>query len=138
MDFEFERPRENKVNNKLIVLCDKTIHLIVYLLVFLTPLFFLTDTVDFFDYNKQYLIWAAVAASLIIWMSKMVLLEKKVTWKRTPLDIPICIFLGANFLTAIFSIDRYLSFWGTYGIFYESLMNIFAMAILYFIITNNF
>lgn len=138
MDFKFQRPQENKITNRSIDYCDKTIRAIIYFLVFLVPLFFLTDTVDFFDYNKQYLIWVAVSFIVIVWLLRMIILEKRMVWKRTPLDVPILIFLTANIMIAIFSIDKYLAFWGTYGIFYESLMNIFAMVILYFVITNNF
>lgn len=138
MDFKFERPQENKITERPIAYCNKAIHWIIYFLVFFIPLFFLTDTVDFFDYNKQYLIWVMVFSAVIIWLLRMLILEKKMVWKRTPLDAPILIFLAANVLIAIFSIDKYLAFWGTYGVFHESLLNILAMIVLYFLITNNF
>ncbi len=138
MDIQFERPKEGKIHTASILFCERLVRLIIYSMVFLVPILFLPFTVDFFDFNKQYLLWALVLLAFFIWIFKMVILEKTVVLKRTPLDIPILMFLGANILTAILSVDTYVSFWGSYGTFSESFINIFIMVILYFVVVNNF
>jgi len=137
MEFQFERPKENKTTVKFINICNYCLRAIIYAMVFLLPLFFLRDTVDIFEFNKQYLIWVLTGIAVLVWCFRMIILEKKMKWRRTPLDIPILIFLAINVLIAMFSVDKYVSLWGNYGTFSESLINIFAMAVLYFVITNN-
>ncbi len=138
MDIQFERPKEGKIHTTSVLFCERLVRSIIYSMVFLVPLFFLPYTFDFFDFNKQYLLWALISLTFFIWIFKMVILEKTVVLKRTPLDIPVLMFLGANILTAIFSVDTYISFWGSYGNFSESFINIFMMVILYFVVVNNF
>lgn len=115
MDYQFERPIESKTKEQATRICNRIIHWLVYVMIFLVPLFFLPDTVDLSEYNKQYFIWLVVSFAALVWIFRMVFLEKKVIWKRTPLDIPVLIFFIANFLIYIFSVDRYLSFGGIMG-----------------------
>jgi len=137
MDFQFERPKENQTAIKFIHICNYCLRAIIYAMVLLLPLFFLRDTVDIFEFNKQYLIWVLTGIAVLVWWFRMIILEKKMKWRRTPLDAPILIFLAINVLIAMFSVDKYVSLWGNYGTFSESLINVFAMAVLYFVITNN-
>ncbi|MFC1613371.1 hypothetical protein ACFL23_03500 [Patescibacteria group bacterium] len=138
MDYQFERPKEKKTEIKFINICNYCLRIIIYAMVFLLPLFFLPNTVDVFEFNKQYLIWVLTGVAVLIWWFRMIILEKKMTWKRTPLDIPILIFVATNVLIAMFSVDKYVSLWGSYGTFSQSLINVFTMAVLYFVVTNNF
>ncbi|OGF23347.1 hypothetical protein A2Y83_01370 [Candidatus Falkowbacteria bacterium RBG_13_39_14] len=138
MDYKFDRPEESKSKEKAILFSNHLIRWLIYAMVFLVPLFFLPDTVDFFDYNKQYLIWLITGISALIWFFRMIILEGRVIWKRTPLDIPVLIFLAANFLIYLFSIDRFLSLWGSYGTFSQSFLNVLAFVLLFFVVTNNF
>ena len=63
-----------------------------YALVFLVPLIFLPNTSELFEFNKMivtYLLTTIIAAA---WAADCVL-QKKFVLRRTPLDIPIIIFL---------------------------------------------
>ncbi|MDD5072117.1 MAG: tetratricopeptide repeat protein, partial [Patescibacteria group bacterium] len=113
--------------------------LIIYLikgLVFLLPLFFLPWTTDFFEFNKQGLLWLAVILTAVLWLVKMAGFEKKIIFKRTPLDIPILTFLAVALLASIFSQDRFSSFFGYYGNAGNSWLGLLALAIFYFLIVN--
>ncbi len=69
-------------------------------LAFLLPLFFLPLTTDFFEFNKNILLYCFVAVLLVIWALKM-LLEKRVVFHRTPFDLPV-LAVAAAFLLSLF------------------------------------
>jgi len=112
---------------------------IVYLikgLIFVLPLFFLPWTLEFFDFNKQYLLWIIVPLIGILWLFKKVNYESAVSFKRTPLDIPILTFLMVVFISSLFSQDKFSSFFGYYGRFSDAWFGLLAFVIFYFIINN--
>ena len=109
----------------------------IYLLVFLLPLIFLPFSFEAFEFNKQYLLFFLVSLSLFFWLARMVLVEKEIRFKRTPLDIPILAFLFLAVISTIFSVDRFSSLFGFYGRFSDGLIGLLSLGIFYFLITNN-
>src|SRR3989344_5570955 len=75
---------------------------ILYALVFLFPLFFLSLTQDFFVFNKFYLLIAAV---LLLFLTSAVsyLVSKKFSWVSKPFDLPILLFIASVALSTVFS-----------------------------------
>ncbi len=69
------------------------------------PLIFTTLTTDAFSLPKQFDLAGIVLLSFVLLGIKF-LLEKAVTIRRTPFDLPIFIFLLAAFLSAILSLNR--------------------------------
>lgn len=104
----------------------------IIILVGLLPLFFLSITPDFYDFNKNILLYCFIAILLIVWAIKMIV-EKKVTFRRTVFDLPILALAAAYiFATVLSSPNRIeaLIIPGEAG-------TIAALTILYFIIVNN-
>ncbi|KKR81103.1 MAG: hypothetical protein UU73_C0003G0024 [Candidatus Daviesbacteria bacterium GW2011_GWA1_41_61] len=64
--------------------------------------------------------------------------NKQLILKRTPLDIPILFFLGANILSTIFSIDPHTSWWGYYTRSNGGLISIISYTLLYYALVSNF
>ncbi len=116
---------------------NRIIKLSIYLLVFLLPLFFLPFSFEVFEFNKQYLLFFLVSAGLFSWIAKMVLVDKEIRFKRSPLDVFILAFLFTAILSAIFSIDKSSSLFGFYGRFSDGLIGLLSLAAMYFLITNN-
>ena len=87
----------------------KTIDLILIFLWGITllafPIIFTTLTTDIFIFPKEVLLMLVVLLSLLLWVVKMVVSEK-VTFRRTPFDVPIGIFLLALLLSSLFSLNR--------------------------------
>jgi len=106
-------------------------------LVFLVPLWFLPFSFEKLEFNKQYLLFFLTSIAFFTWLAKQILYEKELRFRRTPLDLPVLIFLGIAILSAIFSVDRYSSLFGFYGRFSDGLINLVSCVILYFLITNN-
>ncbi len=105
-------------------------------LAFLTPLFFLPITSEYYQFNKQVLVVAAAAILLILWGVKMGI-EGKMRITRTPIDIAIVLFGIAFILAAVFSVDRYVSIAGFYPRFHGSLVSVLAYVVLFFVAVSN-
>lgn len=109
----------------------------IYALVLLMPLFWLPWTVEMFEFNKQYLLFVLTALALLAWLAKMIIIRKKVVFRRTPLDIWVLVFMLIIILSALFSIDRTSSWLGVYGRFSDSAIGLLAMCLMYFVVVNN-
>ncbi len=70
------------------------------------------------------------------WVYKMIS-EKAFVFKKTPLDIPLLLFLGANILSTIFSIDPHTSIWGYYSRSNGGLLSLISYLALYFAFVSN-
>ncbi len=113
------------------IILDRIIPYSFYLLFFLTPLVWSSANHELFEYNKMILTYGLTVIIMGAWLLKSVN-EKKLLIKRTPLDIPLLLFLGANILSTIFSIDPHTSWWGYYSRSNGGLLSIITYILLYF------
>ncbi len=114
---------------------DKAIIYTIKGLVFILPLFFLPWTIDFFDFNKQYLLWIVVPIMALLWFIK-ILITGEIRLKRTPLDLPILILLAATGLSTLFSLDKFSSVFGFYGLSSNAFLGLVSLVLLYFVLVN--
>jgi len=109
----------------------------IYLAVLLVPLWLLPFSYEVFEFNKQFLLALLVSVAFFCWIARMVLVDKELKFKKTPLDIFVAVFIFVAILSAIFSADRGSSIFGFYGRFSDGLIGLINLAVLYFLITNN-
>lgn len=109
----------------------------LYGLVLLMPLFWLPWAVEVYEFNKQYLLVGLVALALLAWLAKMIIVQKKIVFRRTPLDIFVLAFMLVMILAAVFSVDKVSSWLGFYGRFSDSLIGLLALCLMYFLIIQN-
>jgi len=69
---------------------------------FLIPLFFLPLTAEFYDFNKNYLLWLAVVVGFLLWGIKIVR-EQKLEVKSSSFLLPLFFWVIAGALSTIFS-----------------------------------
>lgn len=115
---------------------DKILSRLYYLLFFLTPLVMYPATSEIFEFNKILFIYASTILIGLFWIIKMIL-DKKIILKKTPLDIPIILFLASQVLSTIFSIDVHTSIFGYYGRFNGGLVSTLSYIILYYGFVSN-
>lgn len=108
-----------------------------YILFFFTPLFFLKYNNELFEYNKMMLVYLLTTIITSTWLIKMVK-ERSLILKRTPLDIPILLFLASQILSTIFSIDPHTSLWGYYSRSNGGLLSIISYTLLFYALVSNF
>jgi O-antigen ligase len=102
-----------------------------YTLFFVTPFVVLPITSELFEFNKIIFIYAIAAAIFSLWVLDS-LRRHTVFAHKTPLDIPIIIFMTSQLLSYLFSIDRHTSFFGYYGRFNGGLLSLLIYTFLYY------
>lgn len=108
-----------------------------YVLFFFTPLFWRSINFELFEYNKMMLVYFLTIIITASWVIKS-LQSKTFIFKRTPLDLPILLFLLANILSTIFSIDPHTSLWGYYSRSNGGLYSLISYILLYYALVANF
>ncbi len=121
---------------KLLNLCQKTIEYSFYLLFFLVPLAFTSDTSELFEFNKLWLTFILTIVIGAAWFTKMVI-KKEFRIQKTPLDIPIALFLISEIISSFISLDMHTSLWGYYSRFNGGLFSIFSYVFLYYAFVSN-
>ncbi|MDO8658445.1 MAG: O-antigen ligase family protein [Candidatus Levybacteria bacterium] len=120
----------------IVKFCNKVIEFSFYALFFLVPLIFTDKTSELFEFNKMWLTFAFTIIIGTAWFAKMVF-QKQFFIQRTPLDIPIILFLLSQIVSTIFSLDTHISIWGYYSRFNGGLLSILSYVFLYYAFVSN-
>ncbi len=121
---------------KLISYYNKAIEYSFYALFLLIPLVFQGNTSELFEFNKMWLTFAITIIIALAWFSKMVF-QRRFFIQRTPLDIPLALFLLSQILSTIFSLDQHVSWWGYYTRFNGGLLSTICYIFLYYAFVSN-
>ncbi len=121
---------------KLLNFCNKVIEYSFYLLFFLVPLAFTSDTSELFEFNKLWLTFIITIVIGAAWATKMVI-KKEFRIQKTPLDIPIALFLISEVISTFASLDTHTSLWGYYSRFNGGLFSILSYIFLYYAFVSN-
>lgn len=121
----------------MINFCNNIIKYSIYSLFFLVPLVFAGNTSELFEFNKMWLAFGLTILIALSWFTKMIL-EKKVFIQRTPLDIPLLLFLLSQIIATLFSLDQQVSWWGYYSRFNGGLLSTITYIFLFYALVSNF
>ena len=115
---------------------QRIIHWSFSLLFVIIPLIVLPWTTELFEFNK--LIATYILATIIVtaWTIRMIL-EKRVIFTRTSLDLPLILFLLINLCSLLFSIDPRTSWLGYYGRWNGGLLSLLSYSLLYWAFVSN-
>src|SRR5437879_1883900 len=116
---------------------QKIITYCFYILFFFTPLFFTPLNHELFEYNKMMLVYFLTVIIVGCWVLRMIR-AKTLLIKRTPLDIPLLLFLLANIASTVTSIDVHTSIWGYYSRSNGGLLSILSYVALFYALVSNF
>ncbi len=120
----------------MIKICNKVIEYSFYALFLLVPLALTSATSELFELNKMWLTWGIAIIIGTAWFTKMVL-QRRILFQRTLLDIPIGLFLASQIISTIFSLDVHTSFWGYYSRFNGGLLSTISYIFLYYAFLSN-
>ncbi len=115
---------------------DRIIAYSFYLLFLITPLFWTSLNYELFEFNKMILVYGLTVIIVGTWILKMVY-RKSFIVNRTPLDIPLLLFLGANILSTFLSMDPHTSIWGYYSRSNGGLLSLISYLLLYWAFVSN-
>lgn len=114
---------------------QKIIGLSFLTLFFLVPLVLCPLNFELFEYNKMMLTYAITIIIYTIWLAKAIW-KRTISLTKTPLDLPLCLFLSFQILSTIFSIDPHTSIFGYYSRFHGGLLSTFCYLALYYAIVS--
>ncbi len=90
-----------------------------------------------FELNKLYVLFFFASLGMVSWFAKMVLKDREIVIKKTPLNFFVLAFLVVLIVSTLFSADKWASLLGSYGRFSDGLVGMLSFAGLYFLIVNN-
>ncbi len=123
------------LQNSAELFLEKIIRIIIYLSVFLIPLFFIDGSSYFSEFAKVILFYFIIILALIFWLIK-IFLTKRIIFQFKFLDIPFILLLFVYFLSSLFSIDKYYSFLGSNLIVSLSFLTVLFLIIFYFFVSR--
>ncbi|MBI4079499.1 MAG: O-antigen ligase family protein [Candidatus Levybacteria bacterium] len=118
-------------------ICSRIIEYSFYALFFTVPLIFTSQTSELFEFNKMWLTFGIAIIIAAAWIAKMIF-QKRILLSRTPLDIPIVLFLASQLIATVFSLDSHVSLWGYYSRFNGGLLSTISYIVLYYAFVSNF
>ncbi len=121
---------------KVSQICERIIEYGFYLLFFLVPLIISPWNYELFEFNKMMLVYLFTTVIVAAWLIKMVV-QRKILFRRTVMDIPLILFLGSQIMATIYSIDRHTSLWGYYSRFNGGLFSTISYLLLYWAYVSN-
>lgn len=127
---------KQKMKENFIKLSHNLIFILITSAAVIFPLAFLPTTTEFFDFNKFTALLIITVAGLLIWALRMIL-EKKASFTRTPLDIPLLILLVVIFVSAFASIDQFGSLIGSPQRLWPSFFPFATLIAFYFLASSN-
>lgn len=107
----------------------------LYAIAFLIPIFYLPFTAEVIEINKQFLLYFLVIVALVTWLLGGIM-EKKISFVRTSLEIPLAIFLVVTFISTLISVDRRVSFWGDYRSLSNGMVPLVFYTLLFILALN--
>ncbi|MFC1613427.1 tetratricopeptide repeat protein [Patescibacteria group bacterium] len=120
----------------IVKICDALITLSFALIFLGVPLFFTGLTLQGMAYEKQIFFYFVTLIGLFAWILKAIL-QGKIIIKKTPLDIPIIIFLVVMLINGFFSVNQWNSFLGGYNMPVKSFFGVLLIAMFYWLLVSN-
>jgi putative inorganic carbon (hco3(-)) transporter len=106
------------------------------LLVLSLPLYFRFQNEELFEFNKMILVYFFTVIIGYLWIFRMIA-EKRVIFKKTPLDLPIIFFVFSQLISTIFSIHPHTSWLGYYSRFNGGFFSTLSYVVLFYALVSN-
>jgi len=124
------------IKTKVIEWCNQTLYWGVVILVISLPLAFNPKFLDAFALPKVTLLRIITLIMLTSWIVKTAE-NGKFTWRKSPLNLPVLIFIFVTFIATVFSTNPYFSFFGQYMYHMEGLWATLTYVVLYLLVIAN-
>ena len=115
---------------------DNVITFLLFAVAGLTPLIFLNQTTEFYETPKLVFLVVALVLLLGLWIFSWIV-KGKVVLTRTPLDVPLLIFLIVILISTYFSSTRYISIFGNFPRLNGSAVSWVVYILLYFVAVSH-
>ena len=124
------------MRSELINTLDRLIRWSFYAIFFFVPLLIYPSTFELFEFNKIWFVFGMSLFIFLLWSAKAIA-TKQLVIRRTPLDIPLMLFLLSQIISTVFSMDPHVSWWGYYSRFNGGLLSTITYLFLYYAFASN-
>jgi O-antigen ligase len=134
-DHKYNRPAADEPHGDgqfSMKLFDRWAPRLIPALIVVVPLIFTSAVYDVYDLPKLTLVYIGNLLLFVLWLWQG-MAKGSITIRRTPLDIPLILFLAISGISCIYSLDPTLSWYGAYRIYSFGWWPLFSMAVLYFL-----
>ena len=125
-----------KEPNRVSLIVGSLFHYLPIVLAFLMPVFFLSTTSEFFEFNKLALLTVSTILLLLAWTYKIVE-TKKVGITKSVIDFPLFLLLLSIVLSTVFSTNKTVSIFGSQGRWFPSLFGVVVLYAFYYLVSGN-
>jgi len=112
-------------------ICNRTIQISFALLFILVPLILTPLNYELFEYNKMMLTYGLTVIITAAWIGTMIA-KKRIEITNTRLDFPIALFFISQLISALFSMDPHVSWFGYYSRFNGGMFSVISYILLYY------
>lgn len=124
------------MDEKITAWCNRIIQIGFYLLFGIVPLLLTPWNFELFEYNKMMAVYGITVLIATAWVVKIIKTQT-LSIAKTPLDIPIMLFVGSQLVSALFSIDPHVSWLGYYSRFNGGMWSILSYTFLYYALLSH-
>jgi len=114
----------------------KLILVTIHLMFLVVPFFFTWVNEELFEFPKMLLTYGFTIVIAGLWVGRMIN-EKRIIIRQTAFDWPLLLFLIAQILATIFSIDPHTSIFGYYTRFHGGLLSTITYLVLFYALVSN-
>jgi len=107
-----------------------------FLLFALVPFLLTPVNYELFEYNKMIGVYALTIIIATSWLTRA-LMSREFRIQKTPLDIPIALFFLSQLVSAVFSMDPHVSWFGYYSRFNGGMWSVISYVVLYYAFVSN-
>ena len=104
-------------------------------LALVTPILFFKGTNELFEFPKMIFVYILGSTAFFVFIIERIK-SNTLSFTFSKLDKYVLLFLGANVLSTIFSINRYTSTWGYYTRFNGGLVSVVIFTMIYFVFVH--
>ena len=112
------------------------IRIILWVTIFLLPLFFIPNTPSVLELNKQVLLVGLVGVAFLVWVGRMAV-KSQIKFRANFIFIPIFIFLIIMGISTVFADYTHQSLWGFFGGEARSFISLVFFVAFFILFVNN-
>ena len=126
----------NNFHPSLVTFTKKIIFFLFHFLLFTLPFIFTWVNDELFEFNKMLFVYSLTTLIAATWISRMIV-EKRLIWQKTFLDLPLLLFFLSQLISTIFSLHPQTSIFGFPTRLHGGLLSTISYLVLYFAFVSN-
>ena len=126
----------DKTEKEITIILQKVTFIGIVIVACFVPLFFLPQTTEYFEFNKQMLLAGASLFLLILWAVRQVI-QKKLAFIRSSYDLPLLLLILSFIAATILAENQVSAIFGSMGRFGGTVISLFFFGAFFYLAAAN-